>query len=89
MTHIHLNQWKGQFQNNHSVARIRRKISGALAAGECVLVYDGYLDGLTDEIRAEIRRGWPSTKVVFALPHPFLSNESLSGKGQVKRKRNI
>jgi hypothetical protein len=73
MTHLHLSRWNGQFSSPSVIATIRRKISGALAGGECVVVYDGDAKGLTEATRKEIRRDWPPNKVQFSNAHPTLA----------------
>ncbi len=74
MTYLHLKKYAGELGSKDVVARIRRKISGALANGETVLVFDD-LPGMTDELREKIRAGWPPTKVSFSSPHPSATSE--------------
>ena len=69
MIYLDLKKFSGQVGNEAVVARIRRKITGALANGEIVLVFDN-IPGMTDDIRAKIRAGWPKTKVRFSCTHP-------------------
>lgn len=83
MTYFHLTEWKGQFNSPEVLRRIRRKITGSLAGGNTVLVFDD-VEGMSDAARAEIRRGWPETKVSFSFPHPELAGKPFP---QPKRKR--
>jgi len=84
MTHLHLNKWTGQLGNRGVVDRIRRKISGALANGEIVLVFDDIPD-MTDEIRAQIRRGWAPSKVRFSFTHPSATTSPVKRPSRPRR----
>ena len=88
VTHLHLSRWNDQFTNPAVIATIRRKISGALAGGECVVVIDGDAKGLTEAAREEIRRNWPPTKVQFSNAHPTLSVPSAK-KSKPRRRRSL
>jgi hypothetical protein len=70
MNRLSLRQWSDLFHVPKVIAKIRRNISGRIAAGECVCVYDDSAGGLTPEAKAEIMRGWPPSKVRFSQPHP-------------------
>jgi hypothetical protein len=69
MTYLSLSQWSSQFTPT-VIRRIRRTIEGRLAGGETLIVLDGNAQGLTPEIKAEIRDGWPASKVRFSNAHP-------------------
>lgn len=66
MTYFSLKPWSNQFQNPKVLARIRRKISGRQAGGECVVVQIHDVEGLTPEAKAELERGWAPSKVRFS-----------------------
>ncbi len=87
MTHLHLSRWNGQFASPGVIATIRRKISGAMAGGECVVIYDGDAKGLTDELRAEIQKDWPATKVRFSHVHPSFDPATEKKPRPRRRKR--
>jgi hypothetical protein len=73
MTHFSLRPYSGQFESKGVIERIRRKIEGRLAGGECVVVVVDGAKGLTPEIVERLRKGWPSSKVRFADAHPTLA----------------
>jgi hypothetical protein len=58
---------------------------GGLAGGDTVVVYDGDAVGLSNEARAEIKSGWPESKVVFSTPHPELAGKLLVRKRGQRR----
>lgn len=66
MTYLSLRRWSNQFHNPKVLARIRRKISGKQAGGECVIVQIHGVEGLTAEAKAELERGWSPSKVRFS-----------------------
>jgi len=86
MTYLHLNRWSWQVGNEAVVARIRRKISGTLANGETVLVFDD-IPGMTADIRSQIRAGWPPTKVRFSHTHPSAATTSAKKERRPRRPR--
>ena len=86
MTYLHLNKWSGQVGADGVVARIRRKISGALANGETVLVFDD-IPGMTEDIRSKIRAGWPTTKVRFSYTHPSAATTPTKKERRARRPR--
>jgi hypothetical protein len=66
MTFFSLKQWSNQFDNPKVLARIRRKIAGIQAGGECVIVQLHDVEGLTPEVEAELQRDWAPSKVRFS-----------------------
>jgi hypothetical protein len=72
MIYLSLRRWSGQFQAQSVIRKIRRVILNHVGQGECVLVLDDGVSGLTEDVKMELQHGWPDGKVLWSRTHPEL-----------------
>jgi len=85
MTYLSLSKFS-HFDNPKVIAKIRRSIASLMVGGECVCVLDDGVLGLDDTARAEIERGWPTTKVKFSSTHPNAKNAPTKKERRPRRR---